>query len=486
MTRTGAQYLESLRDGRTIVIDGERVDDVTTHPAFRRSVRNFARLYDLTHEHPEVMTFPSPVTGERVNKAFLVPRTGADLVARRKAMRLWASSHYGFLGRTPDHVASLLTGLAAAPEVLAKGGQQFADNAVRMHQRVRDEDLYMSYVIVNPQVDKSRAASEQEEQFLYAGVVAEKDDGFVLRGAKMVGTSAVFSNLLFVSSIQPLAADDADYAVSCVVPIDAPGLKLYSRRSYEAGATSVYDYPLSSRYDENDCLVVFDDVKVPWEDTFVYRDVELTAAQFFRTPAHVYINTQAQIRCWTKLEFIAGLARRIAETNATIGQPTVVDALGRLASLVAQVEAGVRATEAAPEPVGDGAVRPNAKLMYATMANAGPTYLSAIEILRTLCGGGVIQVPSSVEDFFHAEAAADIRRYVRSPGVPAEDRVRLFKLAWDVIGSEFAGRHQQYEIFYSGGPQVARAYAYRNFDWGTGAALVQRCLDDTPLARADR
>jgi 4-hydroxyphenylacetate 3-monooxygenase len=483
VTRTGEEYLESLRDGRHIVIDGERVKDVTTHPAFRRSVQAFARLYDLTHEHPDVMTFPSPTTGEPVNKAFLVPRTVEDLVARRDAMRLWAQSHYGFLGRTPDHLASLLTAFAAAPDVLAKGGQQFADNAVAMHRKCRDEDLYMSYVIINPQIDKSRAASDQEEPLLYAGVAAEKDDGFILRGAKMIGTSAVFSNLLFVSSIQPLTADDADYAISCVVPIDTPGLKLYSRRSYEAGATSVYDYPLSSRFDENDCLVVFDDVKVPWENTFVYRDVAQANAQFFQTPAHVYINTQAQIRCWTKLEFIAGLARRIAETNGAIGQPMVVDTLGRLASLVALIEAGVRGMEAAAEPLPSGAVRPNAKLMYATMANAGPTYLQAVEILRTLCGGGVIQVPSSVDDFFDPEAAADIRRYVRSPGVPAEDRVRLFKLAWDVVGSEFAGRHAQYEIFYSGGPQVSRGHAFRNFDWGTGGDLVQRCLDDTPLTR---
>ncbi|HZQ27996.1 MAG TPA: 4-hydroxyphenylacetate 3-hydroxylase N-terminal domain-containing protein [Acidimicrobiales bacterium] len=485
MTRTGAEYLESLRDGRHVVIDGERVDDVTTHPAFRRSVQSFARLYDLTHERPDVMTFPSPTTGRPVNRTYLIPRTQADLESRRQAMRFWAQSHYGFLGRTPDHLASLLTAFAATPDVLAKGGPDFARNAIRMYERCRDDDLYMSYVIINPQIDKSRSASQQEEDFLFAGVVAEHDDGFVVRGAKMIGTSAIFSNLVFVSSIQPMQADDIDYALSFAIPIGTPGLRFYSRRSYEASATSVYDYPLSSRFDENDCLVVFDDVKVPWENTFVYRNVDLTAAQFFQTPAHVYINTQAQIRCWTKLEFIAGLAHRVADTNGVTKQPIVADSLGRLASLVALVEAGVRATEAACEPVEnatDTVVRPNAKLMYATMANAGPIYLQAIEILRTICGGGVIQVPSSVDDFF-GPGAADIRRYVRSPGTPAEERVKLFKLAWDVIGSEFGSRHAQYEIFYSGGPQVARAYAYRNFDWGTGLEQVERCLASTPLER---
>lgn len=481
MTRTGSEYLASLNDGRHIVIDGERVDDVTTHPAFRNSAKALAHLYDLTHENPDVMTFPSPKDGGRVNKAYLIPQSQEDLVARRKAMRMWAASHYGFIGRAPDHVASLLTGLAAAPDVLAKGGQEFADNAVRLHEQTRDEDLYLSYVIINPQVDRSRSSSEQEEQFIHAGIVDEKDDGFVVRGAKMIGTGAVFSNMIFVSTIQPMKPEDVDYAFSFVIPINAPGLKLYSRRSYEASATSVYDYPLSSRYDENDCLVVFDDVKVPWENTFVFRNVELTAAQFFQTPAHVYINTQAQIRFWTKLEFMSGLALRIAETNGLAREPMVVDALGRLGTLVGMIEAGVRATESACESLANGIVRPNAKLMYATMAAAGPIHTEAIEILRNLCGGGVIQVPSSVRDFLDPEAGEDFRRYVRSPGVPAEDRVRLFKLAWDVIGSEFAGRHQQYEIFYSGGPRVAKMYAFRNFDWSTGSDMVARCLSETPL-----
>lgn len=485
MTRTGAEYLESLKDGRHIVIDGERVADVTIHPAFARSVQAFARLYDLTHEHPDVMTYPSPKTGAPVNKAYLIPRNQEDLAARREAMRLWAKSHYGFLGRTPDHLASLLAAFAAAPDVLAKGGQEFADNAVAMYERCRDEDLYMSYVIINPQVDKSKSPSNQEEQFTHAGIARETDNGFVVKGAKMIGTAAIFSNLIFVSCIQPLTPDDADYAFSFAIPIDTPGLKFYSRRSYEKAATSVYDYPLSSRFDENDCLVVFDDVEVPWENTFVYRNVELTAAQFFQTPAHVYINTQAQIRCWTKLEFIAALARRIAETNGNINNPLVQDRLGQLAAQVALIEAGCRATEQAFEQIGDGAdgpvVRPNAKLMYATMANAGPTYLAAIEHLRMVCGGGVIQVPSSVADLLDDDAGADFRRYVRSPGVPAEERIKLFKLAWDVIGSEFAGRHQQYEIFYSGGPEVARRYAFRNYDWGEGARQVERLLAETPL-----
>jgi 4-hydroxyphenylacetate 3-monooxygenase len=481
MTRTSEQYLDSLRDGRFISIDGERVKDVTEHPAFRRSARAIAHLYDIARENEDVMTFKSPKTGDQVNSSYLIPKSYEDLIARREAMRKWADGHYGFMGRAPDHVASLLTGLAAAPGVLAEADPKFADNAVRMYEKARDEDLYFSYVIINPQVDRSRSSSEQEEQFIHAGIAEEKDDGFIVRGAKMIGTGAVFSDYIFVSTIQPMKPEDVDYAFSFAIPIDTPGLKLYSRRSYEASASSIYDYPLSSRYDENDCLVVFDNVKVPWENTFVYRNVELTAAQFFKTPAHVYINTQAQIRCWTKLEFIAGLALKVVETNGLSREPMVVDTLGRLGTIVAMIEAGVRATEQAFEKLDNGVVRPNARLMYATMAQAGPTYTEAIEILRNLSGGGVIQVPSSVRDFFDKDAGEDFRKYVKSPGVNAEERVRLFKLVWDVIGSEFGGRHQQYEIFYSGGPRVAKMYSFRNFNWGICSEMVNRMLDETPL-----
>jgi 4-hydroxyphenylacetate 3-monooxygenase len=482
MTRSGATYLEALKDGRHVVIDGERVPDVTEHPAFRKSARAFAQLYDVACAEPEVMTFASPTTGKAVNQSFLIPRSQADLVARRVAMRRWASESFGFLGRTPDHVASLLTGLAAAPEVLAQGTPQFAKNAERVHAEVRDSDLYVSYVIINPQNDKSKPSSRQEEPFLHAGIVEERDGGFVIRGAKMIGTSAIFSDLLFVSTIQPMTEEDRDYAFSCIVPISSPGLKLYSRRSYEAAATSEYDHPLSSRFDENDCLVVFDDVFVSWENTFVYRDPALTAAQFFATPAHVYINTQAQIRCWTKLEFLAGVAYSIAKTNGTLKDPLVADILGRLSAAATMIRAGVVATEAEFESLPNGVVRPNATHMYATMATAGPTYATAIEAIRTLSGGGVIQVPSSVADLLADGPGADFRRYVRSPGISAEERIGLFKLAWDVVGTEFAGRHQQYEMFYSGGPFVARAYANRAYPWAESEALVDRCLSAVRFA----
>src|SRR5262245_32459877 len=317
MTRSGDDYVRGLRDGRTVLLDGERVADVTTHPAFPGGVRTVARLYDLAHDpsNREVMTYPSPRDRRPINTSWLVPRTREDLAARRRAIKCWADASYGFLGRSPDHVASFIAGFEGASAFFARGGQQFADNLLRFAAKAADEDLYVSYVIVHPTIDRNRPAHQQAEPYLYAGVAAERDNGIVIRGAQMLGTGSVMSDYVLVTVILPLKPGDEDYAISCVVPNSAPGLKLYPRRPYALGPTSVFDYPLSSRLDETDSLVVFDDVFVPWEDVFIYKNLELTAGQFSITAAHVLGNTQAHIRSWAEHRLLVVFVTRCMDLS---------------------------------------------------------------------------------------------------------------------------------------------------------------------------
>src|SRR3954447_25541813 len=218
MTRTGAEYVQGLKDGRAVFVDGAKVDDVTTHPAFAGGVRAVANLYDIAADpaNQKLMTYPSPRDGRPVNLCWLTPRTHEDLVARRKAIKTWADASYGFLGRSPDHVASFFAAFAGSPEFFARGGQQLADNLVRFCARAADEDLYLSYAIVHLVIDRSKPAHEQAEPLLYAGVLEERDDGIVLRGAQMLGTGAVMSDFIQVSVILPLRAGDEDYAISVV------------------------------------------------------------------------------------------------------------------------------------------------------------------------------------------------------------------------------------------------------------------------------
>lgn len=476
MTRSGDEYLRGLRDGRTVLLGGERVTDVTRHPAFAAAIRTVAGLFDLAHDPAQraLMTYPSPRDGRAVNKSWLVPRTREDLAARRAAIKCWADASCGFLGRSPDHVASFFAGFAGSPDFYARGGREFAGNLLRFAARAADEDLYLSYVIVHPTVDRSRPAHGQAEPFLYAGAAAERDGGFVLRGAQMLGTGAVMSDYIFVTVILPLRPGDEDYAISCVVPTGAAGVKLYPRRPYALGASSVFDYPLSSRFDESDALAVFDDVFVPWEDVFIYKNIELTAGQFSATAAHVLGNTQAHIRSWAKLQFIVGLVKRCMDLS---GRGNEVRAqLGDLAARAGMVEGMILGAEAAAEPDEFGVMRPKDSLLYASQVYQQAMYPALVQQIRALMGGSLIQLPATAAELTAPGSAADVERYVRWPQAGGRERVKLLKLLWDALGSEFGSRHLQYEMFYAGEPAAIQGREFRSFDWSAAEALVDRCL----------
>ena len=210
-----------------------------------------------------------------------------------------------------------------------KPGKQYAQNVVRYYEYARDNHQYLSYAIVPPQIDRSKPAHKQSDPTLHAGVVAERDGGIVLKGAQQLGTGAVFSDAVYISCIHPLAPGDEAYAFAVAVPANAPGLKIYPRRSYASGATSAFDYPLSSRFDEVDALIVLDDVFVPWENVFCYRNLQLCRDQWWRTPSHSYGNHQAQVRYSAKLRFLMGLTKKTVRDHRQRRQSGGADHAGR-------------------------------------------------------------------------------------------------------------------------------------------------------------
>ncbi len=477
--KTGSDHLESLRDGRTVYIRGGEARNVTTHPAFRNSVASAAALYDFQAANPELMTVASPTSGGRVNRAWDLPKSYDELVLRRKAMEAWAGLSYGFMGRSPDHVASSLAGMMMAPEVFEAYDPDRARALADYFRYARDNDLFLTYVIINPQADRSKAAHEQADEFLNAGIVDEDSTGLTLRGAKMLATSGIMANEVFVSCIQPLGAGDEKYAISLALPMNAPGLKILSRKSYEEAAPSIYDNPLASRFDENDAVIYFDDVKVPWDRVFVARDTAMVSKQFHATPAHVLQNYQCQVRLMVKLRFLMGIARRLAEMSGTIALPPVRDMLGQLAAEAAMVEAMVGGMEA-KGTIRNGYYVPDTHLLYSAQVLTQQLYPKLITTLRDLAGGGVIMLPSSVEDFDNPAIARLIGKTQQSPVADSEERVRFLKLAWDAIGSEFASRHVQYEMFYAGAGFVTRGHSFRTYDWAGATAMVDHILATYP------
>ncbi|NKX53675.1 4-hydroxyphenylacetate 3-hydroxylase family protein [Arthrobacter mobilis] len=464
--RTGKEYLESLKDGRTVLLDGDVVDDVTVHPAFARVARTMAELFDLAADPANGMQAHSDDIGGTANRVFMAPRTAGELTERRRAIEVWAKHTHGWVGRSPDHVGTFFAAFGTHPEVFRTETHDFSENIANYYKRILSENLYVSYAIIPPQVSRATTASGWEGDFLQVGVVRETDEGIIVRGSQMLATGGAIADEVFVTCIKPLGPDDVDFAVSFALPAATEGLKFYCRRPYAPAATSEFDYPLTTRYDEPDALVVFDDVLVPWERVFVDRDVDTLRRQFFDTGAHALGNWQAQIRFMTKLKFIAAVARKVTQVNGTDKIPGVQEKLGELAALVSGVESGVLAAEYTAEADGAGVMIPGKRALYGAMGLQFETYPRIISILRDLVGGGVLQLPSSVADLKSDVTRGDMEHYVQSPGVPSEERVKLFKLAWDIVGSEFAGRHQQYEMFYAGAPFVVKgAYTFRNFGY---------------------
>jgi 4-hydroxyphenylacetate 3-monooxygenase len=183
--RTGGEYLRSLDDGRAVFFDGERVKNVATHPAFAGAALSSARLFDVAADPAmrERMTVTS-ADGVQTLRAYQIPRTHADLRAKRLASETWAETSFGLIGRTPDHVGGFFAGYAAVPEIFAAGGQNFARHVVAFYEHLRDNHLWATYAIVPPQIDRSKPAHKQSDPALYAGVVREKDGGIAVSGAQ--------------------------------------------------------------------------------------------------------------------------------------------------------------------------------------------------------------------------------------------------------------------------------------------------------------
>ena len=433
-------------------------------------MRVIAALYDQALDRPD-LAFQAD--GGSHSVMWLPPRSVEDLARRRVGHRHWAEGSYGVMGRTPDHVASIITAFGGRRDVFDRAGTNFGDNVASFYRQARDNDWFVTYAVTPPQIDRSKPAHLQPEPFLYPGVVDERDDGIVVRGAQMIATSAAISDYLLLSYIAPLQPGDESYAISVVLPLNAPGLRLYPRRPYATIATSAFDYPLSSRFDESDNLVVLRDVFVPWEHVFVHHDIRLVSAQFYETGAHVLSNYQALIRFLVKMEFASGLAIELAETHGLSAIPPVQAQMGGdIAAFCSALEAIVLAAELRPQERG-GLLLPAPDLVHAGISLQRRWVVDLMRALRELGGGGFIAMPSA-DSYASPETADDVNRYYRSATRSSHDRVSLLKLLWDLVGTEFAGRQLQYEMFYASAQHIADVQVFKSFDWERGRKHVRR------------
>lgn len=453
---TGDEYIESLRDGREVYIHGERVEDVTTHPAFRNSVRMAARLYDGFH-NPEtadkLLVDTDTGSGGKTHPFFKVPRCINDLRASRTAIETWARMSYGWLGRSPDYKASFLGTLGAMPDFY----NPYQENAMRWYKESQEKVLYWNHAIINPPVDRHLPPDEVKDVFMK--VEKETDSGVIVSGAKVVATGSAITNYNFISHYG-LPIKRPEFAIICTVPMDAPGVKLISRPSYAQNAAitgTPFDYPLSSRLDENDAVFVFDKVLVPWENIFAYGDPDQINGFMPKTGFINRFTFQGCVRLAVKLDFIAGLLLKALEIAGTSDFRGVQARAGEVIGWRNLFWALTDAMVLNPDQGPDDTVLPNLEYGMAYRMFMASGYPRIKEIIEQDVASGLIYLPSGALDFKNAEIRPYLDKYVRgSRGVTAVDRVKLMKLLWDSIGTEFGGRHELYERNYSGNHENVR------------------------------
>lgn len=454
---TGQEYIDSLKDGREIYLHGERVKDVTTHPAFANPVRMTARLYDALHEgeHVDALTSPTDTGSGGVTMPFFkTPKSSADLIKERDAIATWARMTYGWMGRSPDYKASFLGTLHANKDLYAP----FEANAERWYRESQEKVLYWNHAIINPPVDRQLPPDEVGD--VYMKVEKETDAGLIVSGAKVVATGSAITNYNFIAHYG-LPIGKKEFALICTVPMDAPGIKLICRTSYTEAAAKLgtpFDYPLSSRMDENDTIFIFDKVLVPWENVFMYGDVDRINSFFPQSGFLPRFTFQGCTRLAVKLDFIAGLLMKALNSTGSGGfrgvQTRVGEVLGWRNLFWSLTESMARD----PEPWIDDAVIPKLEygLTYRMFMIQG--YPRIKEIIEQDVASGLIYLPSGAEDFKSDAVRPYLDKYVRgSNGITAVDRVKVMKALWDSIGSEFGGRHELYERNYSGNHENVKA-----------------------------
>ncbi|MDQ0163062.1 4-hydroxyphenylacetate 3-hydroxylase family protein [Bacillus alveayuensis] len=453
----GKEYIESLRDDRVVYLNGEKIEDVTTHPAYRNSVRSIARLYDALHDpNKKSILTKQAEEGYTTHKFFVEAKSSKDLLEARDAIAEWARLTYGFMGRTPDYKASFIGQLKA----YANYYEGFEENAKNWYLKAGKELPFINHTIVNPQVDRSKSLHENKDVFVRA--IKERDDGIIVSGAKMVGTSAALTHYNFVSNYGPTDLGDGDqsHALIFFVPMNAPGVKMISRQSFElqaARAKSPFNYPLSSRFDENDAVIVLDNVFVPWENVLAYQNVDITNKFFVETGFINRFTFHGCIRFAVKLDFMAGLLLKATEQAGTNKFRGVQVNIGEV--LAWRNTFWALSTAMATDPVEgwNKTVMPNLRYGVAYRALAPFVWPKVKNIFEQVLAGGLIQLPSSAEDFLNPELRPYIEKYYRGSGVSAKERVKLYKMIWDAIGSEFGSRHELYEINYGGNTENVRS-----------------------------
>jgi 4-hydroxyphenylacetate 3-monooxygenase len=473
MLRTGDEYRDSLRDGRQVWMNGERVTDVTAHPAFKPIVDIRARIYDMAHEerHRDAMSYVDEETGERNNTGYRPPTAREHWDDKRRAVDAVLNEIGGVVVRMGDETIGEVWSLWDGKEVLDEIDPQFNENVRNHVQHALHSDTFHVSANTDPKGDRSKRPQEQDPDMLLH-VVRETDAGIVVRGAKFE-TAAAYSNQAFVKPTIANWGDDklSEYAVGFVAEMGWTGIKHICRTGF-AGRKPLEDYPLSNRFDEIDTLIVFDDVLVPWENVLFYRHTR--AASFIRGTLHCYSAFPFVQRVRYIADMMIGAALFNVKQTGLDKQPAVREKLAQLACYRETIHAHLVAAIATAERSPAGLLMPNQSLLFTGRVHACSRLPEMVHLARELCGGQICVTPDAAA--FRAPETADWleKYYTVNEQWVAEDRRKLLAFARDLLNSDYAGHRVTFNLFAQSPPFAHLNAVYNNFDFSGPLEFVKK------------
>ena len=466
-----------LNDGREVYLNGNYVSNLASEAVFSRTLKIIQRYYDLQHENKAHTFFEGDIQSSVM---FLTPKSPADLAKKRQIYEEVARESYGMLGRTPDFINAGVAVLENYADNLGSDDHiNFALNAKKWANHVKREDTFVSHAIQNPQVDRQKGLSElldSGQEFAGVWIKERLLDGVIVRGAKQVNTLAPLADELLIFNLPGLTPEDEKFALAFAMPIATEGVKVVCRKSTMKTTYSLADYPLSNAFDEIDAFILFDDVFIPNDALFVCGDVNKSNAFFEASGLFNHTAHQDEVRGFIKLEFVTGLAVKLADKLGLRGFQRVQEMLGQLSVNLEMIRSCIIASEVTGKMQND-VFTPNMQTLLAVRANLTTYYDEALRAIAEFSAGSAVGVPD-FREFQNAKIGDMLENAMTSPLMDAAERALLLNLAWDITGESFGQRQRVYEFLHGGNPMFIRMQHLVNTDLSDANKMIDKVLEN--------
>ncbi|MGG0671126.1 4-hydroxyphenylacetate 3-monooxygenase, oxygenase component [Lederbergia citrisecunda] len=472
----GKDYINRLNQlHNEIWYDGERIEGlISEHPAFQGIIQSKAALYDLQHD-PKIkdeMTFISPSSGEPIGLSYLQPKTKEDLVRRRKMMQHWARYSGGIMGRSPDYLNTVLMSFASSVNFLTNKENCFPHNLQAFYEFARENDLSFTHTFISPQVNRSQIYIENSDEPIAAKVVATNEEGMVIKGARLLATQGGLTDEVLVFSVGKFVLNE-DEAFAFSIPSNTKGIKFICRDTF-MGSESSFNHPLSSRFEEMDSIIVFDNVVVPWNRVFYYNNAEVAEEFPIHSSFHPFAKHQVVTRQIVKTEFVLGIAELLVETINIGGYQHIQGKISEIIIGLETMKALLEKSENNAEVDEWGYMRPEIFSLQVAGNIFPKIYPRFTEIIQLIGASGMIALPT--ENAFHSSIRNDLDHYLKGATKTAEERVKIFRLAWDLTMSAFGTRSTQYERYFFGDPIRLASDLYKRYPKNEYVQMVSEFL----------